>query len=69
MGYRHLSIDEREVILKMRENDKTLEDIGTKLGRSRATISRELQRNVSSTGEYKAHLAQKYYQQRREQSK
>jgi IS30 family transposase len=69
MGYRHLSIDEREVILKMRENDKTLEDIGTKLGRSPSTISRELQRNVSSTGEYKAHLAQKYYQQRREQSK
>lgn len=69
MGYGHLSIDEREVILKMRENDKTLEEIGYKLGRSRSTISRELQRNVSSTGEYKAHLAEKYYQRRREQSK
>lgn len=69
MGYRHLSIDEREVILKMRENNKTLEDIGGKLGRPRSTISRELQRNVSSTGEYKAHLAEKYYQRRREQSK
>ena len=69
MGYRHLSIDEREVILKMRENSKTLEEIGQKLGRPRSTISRELGRNVSSTGEYKAHLAEKYYQRRREQSK
>lgn len=69
MGYSHLSIDEREVILKMRENNKTLEEIGWKLGRPRSTISRELQRNVSSTGEYKAHLAEKYYQRRREQSK
>ncbi len=69
MGYSHLSIDEREVILKMRENNKTLEEIGWKLGRPRSTISRELQRNVSSTGDYKAHLAQKYYQRRREQSK
>jgi len=69
MGYSHLSIDDREVILKMRENNKTFEEIGWKIGRSRSTISRELQRNVSSTGEYKAHLAQKYYQRRRERSK
>ena len=64
MGYCHLSIDEREVILKMRENNKTLEEIGFKLRRSRSTVSRELQRNVSSTGEYKAHLAEKYYQRK-----
>ena len=69
MGYRHLSIDEREVILKMRDNNKTLEEIGWKLGRPRSTISRELQRNISSTGEYKAHLANKYSLKRREQSK
>ncbi len=69
MGYKHLSIDEREVILKMRENSKTMEEIAEKLGRSRSTIYRELCRNVSSTGEYKAHLAQKYYLKRRENSK
>ena len=69
MGYRHLSIDEREVILKMRENSKTLEEIAKKLGRSKSTISRELRRNVSSAGDYKPHLAQKYYLKRREDSK
>jgi transposase, IS30 family len=69
MGYRHLSIDEREIILKMRENSKKIDEIAEKLGRSKATVSRELRRNVSSTGEYKAHLAQKYYSQRRAKSK
>lgn len=69
MGYKHLSIDEREVILKMRENHKTIEEIAEKLGRSKSTISRELHRNVSSSGQYKAHLAQKYYLKRRKDSK
>ena len=69
MGYRHLSIDERETILKMRENSKTIGEIAEKLGRSSSTISRELCRNVSSTGEYKAHLAHKYYLKRRENAK
>ncbi len=69
MGYKHVSIDERETILKMRETCKTMEEIAEKLGRNRSTISRELRRNVSSTGEYKAYLAQKYYQKRRKDSK
>lgn len=65
MGYRHLSIDEREVILKMKENSKTISEIAEKIGRDRSTLWRELQRNTSSTGQYKAHLAQKYYGRRR----
>ena len=69
MSYKHLSIDERETILKMREKFNTIEEIAEKLGRSKSTVSRELCRNVSSTGEYKAHLAQRYYQKRRENSK
>jgi transposase, IS30 family len=69
MGYRHLNIEEREMILKMRENDKTLEEIAEKLGRSRSTISRELRRNVSSAYDYKAHLAHRYYRNRRKNSK
>jgi IS30 family transposase len=69
MGYKHLNIDEREVILKMCSEGKTLEQVGDYLGRNKGSISRELLRNVSSTGEYKPHLAQRYYHKRRAESK
>jgi IS30 family transposase len=69
MGYGHLSIDEREVILKMQAQQSSMRQIGGRLGRDAGTISRELSRNVSSTGEYKPHLAQRYYQRRRADSK
>ena len=69
MGYGHLSIDEREMIMKMRAQAVSLEQIGQRLGRSKGTISRELSRNVSSTGDYKPHLAQRYYEKRRRKSK
>ena len=69
MGYGHLTIDEREVILKMRAQQASMQQIGDKLGRSKGTISRELVRNVSSTHDYRPHLAQRYYKRRREESK
>ena len=69
MGYEHLNIDEREVILKMRAKDKSMRQIGDEMGRSVGTISRELRRNISSTHDYKPHLAQRYYERRREESK
>jgi len=69
MGYVHLNIDEREVILKMRAQQASMLQIGDLLGRSAGTISRELRRNVSSTKEYKPHLAQRYYEKRRDESK
>jgi len=69
MGYEHLNIDEREVILKMRAQKESMQEIGERLGRSKGTISRELSRNVSSTKDYKPHLAQRYYQKRRRESK
>jgi IS30 family transposase len=69
MGYGHLSINEREVILKMQAQQTSMQQIGDRLGRSKGTISRELSRNVSSTGDYKPHLAQRYYERRREESK
>jgi len=69
MGYGHLNIDEREMILEMRAQQATLQAIGDQLGRSKGTICRELSRNVSSTGEYKPHLAQRYYEKRRQASK
>ena len=69
MGYRHLSIDERESILKMRSEQKDMTHIAELIGRDKGTISRELSRNLSSTGEYKPHLAQRYYTKRRDASK
>ena len=69
MGYGHLTIDERESILKMRSEEKDMTDIAKQLGRNKGTISRELSRNISSTGEYKPHLAQRYYRKRRTESK
>ena len=69
MGYGHLTIDERESILKMRSERKDMTDIAKQLGRNKGTISRELSRNISSTGEYKPHLAQRYYRKRRTESK
>ena len=69
MGYRHLTIDERESILKMRSERKHMTHIAELIGRSKGTISRELSRNRCSTGAYKPHLAQRYYTRRRDASK
>ncbi len=69
MGYKHLNIDERESILKMLSEQKNITHIAELLGRNKGTISRELSRNRSSTGEYKPHLAQRYYNKRRAESK
>jgi IS30 family transposase len=69
MGYNHLNIDERENILKMKSEGKNSPEIADYLGRNKGTISRELSRNTSSTGEYKPHLAQRYYSKRRAESK
>ncbi|MBL7214815.1 MAG: IS30 family transposase, partial [Phycisphaerae bacterium] len=68
MGDRHLTIDERESILKMHSEQKNMTDIADEIGRNKGTISRELSRNRSSTGEYKPHLAQRYYTKRRDAS-
>ena len=51
MGYRHLNIDERASILKMRSEQKDMTHIAELIGRDKGTISRELSRNLSSTGD------------------
>jgi transposase, IS30 family len=51
MGYKHLNIDERESILKMRSEQKNITLITELIGRNKGTISRELSRNRSSTGD------------------
>jgi len=45
MGYKHLNIDERESILKMRSEQKYLTHIAELIGCNKGTTSRELSRN------------------------
>ena len=62
--YTHLTIDEREKAMVMRERGEKQAKIARELGRSRATISREFARNTGKNG-YSAHAAQKKYQRRK----
>jgi transposase, IS30 family len=52
--YKHLASEERDLIAVRRAEGKTLEEIAEEVGRSPATISRELRRNKSSKGIYLA---------------
>lgn len=63
--YQHLSIEEREKILILHTEKKTLRRIAEETGRCVSTISRELKRNTSSNQGYSAVEAQKRYHKRR----
>ena len=52
--YRHLSIKERESILKLSAEGKGIREISRTLGRSAGTISRELNRNSGKDGYWPA---------------
>lgn len=67
--YQHLSIEERESILVMTTQGKTIREIGRILGRSASTISRELQRNTRIKHPYSAVFAQRVYHLRRKRCK
>ena len=62
--YQHLSIKERESILKLSAEGKGIREISRALGRSAGTISRELKRNSGKDG-YWPTEAEKKYQERR----
>ena len=49
---RYLSLDERMVIADLRREKRTVREIARELGRSPATVSRELRRNVDDSGRY-----------------
>lgn len=57
--YKHLSIEEREKAMVMREQGKKDIEIAEALNRSRSTIGREWRRNIKKNGEYSANYAQK----------
>ena len=60
---KHLTLVEREMILKFRARGCSITEIARRLGRNKATISRELQRN-SINGEYIPVVAEELYQER-----
>ena len=64
--YKHLSIEERESILLMCAGGRNLTEISLILGRSKSTISRELQRNKSQIKPYSAAAAQSKYHKKGE---
>jgi Helix-turn-helix domain/Homeodomain-like domain len=49
---RYLSLDERMVIADLRRERRSVREIAGELGRSPATVSRELRRNVDDRGRY-----------------
>ena len=65
MSYRHLSTDERACIYVLMKAGCTRTEIAEAIGRSAATISRELSRNSGIQG-YQPAEAQKSYRKRRQ---
>ena len=61
---KHLTLVEREMILKFRATGCSITEIAQRLGRNKATVSRELQRN-SINGEYIPAVAEEIYQEHR----
>lgn len=62
----HLTLEEREVVARMRNSGRSQTEIARRLGRAYSTISRELRRNSSRNG-YWAVAAQKKADTRRSQ--
>ena len=64
MSYIHLTLDERETLEELSQEEKSVRSIAQEMGRSPSTISRELRRNSTPRG-YKDHRAQQLYESRR----
>ncbi len=65
MSYHHLTMDERNVIYRMRWQGYSYAEIARCLGHHRGTIRRECQRNAGSDGRYEAQNAQTWANSRR----
>jgi len=63
-SYHHLSIEEREYIMKCLPQGKSITEIASDLDRNKSTISREISRNNEKNG-YSAFAAQEKYRKRR----
>jgi len=67
--YTHLTTLEREMILRMVVEGKSLRQISTALNRNVSTISREIARNKVMDNYYSVYYAEKKYQARRSKCK
>ena len=65
MSYTHLTIEERNVIYRMRFQGYADAEIARCLGRHRSTLSRECKRNADTEGRYYADTAQTWANSRR----
>lgn len=63
--YEHLSIKERESILKLRAEGKGIREISRAMNRNAGTISRELKRNGGKDGYWPAEAEKKYRKRRK----
>ena len=63
MGYTHISISEREIIMVGQHLRQGVREVARRLGRAPSTISREIARNDRGRG-YRAHLAQQRAEER-----
>ncbi|WP_102372633.1 helix-turn-helix domain-containing protein [Enorma phocaeensis] len=63
--YKHLTIGEREDIMRMRREGRRVGEMAREIGRDESTVSRELRRN-SRERFYRASTAQRRYEARRE---
>jgi len=66
--YHHLSIEEREKLLRYLSLGYSQRQAAKELGRSPSTISRELSRNAVEKDEYLPSIAEKRYQEKRRKS-
>ena len=74
--YKHLNINERENLLLLLGEGKTIREIAREMGRDKSTISREIARNSLGAKKsekkkkvYRPSLAQSRYEKRREEKK
>lgn len=71
--FTHLTLAEREDIMVLRREGKSVSDIARAIGRDKSTVSREIARNVCAKGArneyYRASTAQSRYEHRRESCK
>lgn len=66
MSYKHITIEERACIKKMRSEGSSIRAIARCLDRSPSTISRELRRNKGRNGVYHPVTAQRLYYERKD---
>lgn len=69
MSYQHLSSEERYVVHHLKLLALSNREIGRRIGRHHATVSRELQRNKRQCGPYLYEVAELFAQRRRRQAR